>query len=229
MNLPLVSICIPTYNSAKYIRTTVNSALCQDYDNIEVIVCDDGSTDNTLITLNNYAMTGQISYYYKENGGGGASSARNMAISKAKGKYILPLDSDDITLENCVSSLMEINGDDEAVVVSPWLTYFGDNRPELWIPEKPDDHIISRNFIPNTSLYSKVVWEKVGGYDENMKLGYEDWEYWIRVYKLGCIDFRVSHKPTFLYRRTSSNNHMSKIQETNRQKNLDYINSKHRK
>jgi glycosyltransferase involved in cell wall biosynthesis len=228
MNRPLVSICIPTYNSAKYIRTTVNSALCQDYGNVEVIVCDDGSTDNTSIVLNDMTSRGVISYYYKENGGGGASSARNMAISKARGKFILPLDSDDIILEDCVSSLMELNHDDESVVVSPVLTYFGGYNPELWIPQEPTEDILNRNFIPNTSLYSKWIWEKVGGYDEDMKLGYEDWEFWIRVYKLGGVDFKVSNKPTFLYRRTNNNNHMSKIQEENRQKNLNYINNKHR-
>ena len=178
-------------------------------------------------SLDNYVHRGQIRYLSKENGGGGASSARNMAISNAKGKYILPLDSDDIILENCVSSLMEINGDNENVVVSPILTYFGDYRPELWIPEKPTEDILNRNFIPNSSLYAKSIWEKVGGYDEDMKLGYEDWEFWIRVFKSGA-EFKISDKPTFLYRRTSNNNNMSFIQETNRQKNLDYINNKHR-
>ena len=93
MNLPLVSICIPTYNSARYIRTTVNSALCQDYPNIEVIVCDDGSTDNTTDILARYP---QLKIYsYEKNKGKGWALRKGFEFAVSQGyDYAITLDTD---------------------------------------------------------------------------------------------------------------------------------------
>jgi glycosyltransferase involved in cell wall biosynthesis len=97
MNQKLVSIIIPAYNSEKYIEESIKSALSTKYSNFEIVIVNDGSTDNTQSIINKMVSENSvIRSYYQKNAG--ASAARNHAISKAKGEYILPLDSD-----NCIS------------------------------------------------------------------------------------------------------------------------------
>ena len=93
----LVSIVIPTYNREDFILKTIKNVLNQTYPHIEVIVIDDGSTDNTKILIEEFIKQNNIDnvrYYWKENGG--VSSARNMGIDECKGKYIAFQDSDDL-------------------------------------------------------------------------------------------------------------------------------------
>ena len=224
MSKPLISIVIPCYNNKKYIRTTVNSALNQDYAPKEVIVVNDGSTEDIRSELNDLISYGKIAYL--KQGNGGASSARNAGIDMARGKYILTLDSDDIILEDTVSSLFEVNGDDENVIVSPWLTYFGDDNPSVWKPAPPTSNIINHNNTPSTSLYSKKLWSIIGGYDENMKTGYEDWEFWIRMYKQNAT-FKICPKHLFLYRRDNRVERVTTSQNKNHYELLNYIHTKH--
>lgn len=99
---PFVSVIIPTYNRAKLVSQAIDSALNQTYKNMEIIVIDDGSADNTKEAVSRYQS--KIRYIYKENGG--ASSARNLGIKEAKGSYIAFLDSDDLWLPGKVEKQM---------------------------------------------------------------------------------------------------------------------------
>jgi glycosyltransferase involved in cell wall biosynthesis len=100
---PLVSIVMPIYNGSNYMRSAIDSALEQDYDNLEVIVVNDGSTDNTDEIAKNYGN--KIKYFSKENGG--VSTALNLAIQNAKGDYISWLSHDDYYLPNKISRQIE--------------------------------------------------------------------------------------------------------------------------
>ncbi len=101
MNKPLVSVIIPAYNAEKYIEIAVNSVLKQSYPNIEIIVINDGSTDNTLDVLSRFPNIVVISTENK-----GVSNARNMGIEASKGEYISFLDADDELDQNAIDSLM---------------------------------------------------------------------------------------------------------------------------
>jgi len=96
---PLVSIVIPVYNGSNYLQCAIDSALGQDYDNIEIIVVNDGSTDNTEEIIKSYGN--KIKYLSKENGG--VATALNMAIKNSNGEYISWLSHDDYYLPNKVS------------------------------------------------------------------------------------------------------------------------------
>jgi predicted glycosyltransferase involved in capsule biosynthesis len=122
---------------------------------------------------------------------------------------------------------MELNGDDENVIVSPWLTYFGDDNPSVWKPAPPTNNIIHHNNTPSSSLYSKQLWSIIGGYDENMRKGYEDWEFWIRMY-IAKAEFKVCQKHLFLYRRNIRTDRLSNIQEANHAEIVNYIINKHK-
>lgn len=105
-NHVLVSIIIPAYNTEKYVHRAIESSIRQTHKNIEVIVIDDGSKDNTLEVARRYAeKDSRVRVFHKENGG--VSSARNMGIREAHGEYITFLDSDDWFEDCAVESLLE--------------------------------------------------------------------------------------------------------------------------
>ena len=93
----LVSFIIPTYNYSAFVRDAVESALLQTYKPVEVIVVDDGSTDDTKEVLSDYIDTGDIKYLYQNNKG--LAGARNRGLGEAKGENIVFLDSDDLVDE----------------------------------------------------------------------------------------------------------------------------------
>lgn len=105
-NNVLISIIVPVFNAQDYITKCIESVLNQTYDCIELILVNDGSTDNSESLCLNYNDS-RIKYFKKDNGG--VSSARNFGIKKASGKYIMFLDSDDFLDSNCLMSLMQSN------------------------------------------------------------------------------------------------------------------------
>jgi glycosyltransferase involved in cell wall biosynthesis len=105
--MPLFSIVIPTYNRADFITETINSVLAQDDDDFEVVVVDDGSTDNTeAAVLQTFGHLDRVRYDKQVNSERGA--ARNKGIAKARGRYVVFLDSDDLMRANHLSALREI-------------------------------------------------------------------------------------------------------------------------
>lgn len=117
MNKPLVSIIMPVYNTANLVCKAIDSVLGQTYDNIEVIVVDDGSTDGSQkIIHESFDGDNRVKLFHKENGG--ASSARNEALNHINGAYITFLDSDDTFAPDAVQNLVETlvkNGADAAI------------------------------------------------------------------------------------------------------------------
>ena len=97
-NIPYVSIIMPTYNSHQWISYSIQSVLEQYYEQWELLIVDDGSTDNTKNIVKDFLNDKRIKYHYQENYG--PASARNYGISKALGKYLAFLDSDDLWKPN---------------------------------------------------------------------------------------------------------------------------------
>jgi glycosyltransferase involved in cell wall biosynthesis len=106
LRTPLISSIIPTFNRSKIVRNAIDSILNQTYTNIEIIVVDDGSTDDTRDILADYAQKGQITYIYQKNAG--VSAARNAGLKIAKGEWIAFLDSDDTWLPDKLRRQMQI-------------------------------------------------------------------------------------------------------------------------
>lgn len=124
---PLVSILIPLYNAQEYIAETIENCLAQSYPNIEIIIIDDGSKDNSLQMAREYAEKhSSIKVYTQENSG--APRARNLAFEKSSGEYIQYLDADDLISANKISSQMaqvELYGKD--TIFSSKFSYFTDS------------------------------------------------------------------------------------------------------
>ncbi len=114
---PLVSIVIPVYKTEKYLRDCVKSAVEQTYENLEIILVDDGSPDNCPAICDELALSHNIAVIHKENGG--LSTARNAGIEKATGKYIVFLDSDDTLANYAVVDMVEIIEKEDSCAVFP--------------------------------------------------------------------------------------------------------------
>lgn len=181
---PLVSVVIPAYNMGQYIDATLHSVMQSDYCNFEVIIVDDGSTDNTLSIVKQYAHDdGRIKVFTQPNAG--ACAARNRAISMAQGKYILPVDADNLITPDFISNAVKyILSDTEIKVVVPRAEFFGDRKGE-WKLAPFSLHLLARkNMMDTCALYAKKDWQRVGGYCEEI-IAREDWEFWISMLKDG--------------------------------------------
>lgn len=183
MNLEKVSVVVPCYNQAKYLDEALQSIVKQTHENWECIIVNDGSPDNTeQIALRYVEKDNRFKYFYKENGG--LSSARNFGIEKSNSNFILTLDSDDKYDSSFIEkALLIFDQHSEIGVVSSWVLRFMDKKEIAVI--KPNGKVLEdflySNAANGTSLFRKKCWEEVGGYDENMKKGYEDWDFYIRV------------------------------------------------
>ncbi len=134
-----ISVIVPVYNTEEYLPRCLDSIIGQTFDNIEVIVVDDGSTDNSYSVCREYAgRDTRIRLFHKENGG--ASSARNLALDKVQGEYIVFVDSDDYILKDALqtaydaitanSAQMAVYGIDYAYGLKPDAVRDGDTLQE---------------------------------------------------------------------------------------------------
>ncbi|MEW5860943.1 MAG: glycosyltransferase [Cyanobacteriota bacterium] len=195
----LVSVIVPCFNAEKWLKEAIDSCLNQTYSEIEIIVIDDGSTDNSLEILKNY--NGKIIFESGPNKGG--NHARNRGFALSKGDYIQYLDADDYLLPEKIERQVNFFGETGAdVVYEDWRyqhhlpdgTIFLD---EIQVCGYQEDILESllRNWwtTPGAILIKRSIVEKCGGWDENLKVG-QDRDFIIRmaidgakfVYLPGC-------------------------------------------
>jgi glycosyltransferase involved in cell wall biosynthesis len=196
---PKVSIIIPNHNYAQYVREAVVSALGQTYRSFEILVIDDGSTDDSLEVLSAFASDHpRVRVYSQENRG--LAATRNIAIGLARGEYILPLDADDLIHPEFLAHTVPVLEANQTVgFVYTQMVWFGDVE-QLRSHWEYDFELLKRgNFVNVSSLFRKQAWSDVGGYDEVMQ-GYEDWDFWIGLAEQGWIG-QLVREPLFFYRR----------------------------
>lgn len=198
-HLPLVSVVIPVYNMEAYLAETLRSVLASDYPAFEVVVMDDGSKDDSLAIARQFASAdARVSVYTQPNAG--ACVARNQAITRTKGRYILPVDADNTISPDFIRKAVEvIESDDEVKVVAPRADFVGDRSGEWHLPPFSLSLLARKNIMDTFALYRKVDWERVGGYCEEI-VAREDWEFWIAMLKDGgkvvrlseiCLHYRI--------------------------------------
>ncbi|MDP3945580.1 MAG: glycosyltransferase [Lutibacter sp.] len=197
---PLISIIIPCYNDAQYIEQSVNSALNQTYPNKEVIVVDDGSNAETKAVLKK--LQPQITKLITQENKG-QSTARNIGIKEAKGEYIMVLDSDDYFEPTFCEKALEVFFKNKDVkIVSCYANRINiDYNTDLFKPYGGElKDFLLNNCALGTSMFNKEDWNTVGGYDESMRKGFEDWEFFIRLLKNGG-KAEVIQEPLYNYRK----------------------------
>ncbi len=172
------SIIIPVYNQAEYLPDAIESALGQT-ETCEVIVVNDGSTDNSLEVAKLYEKHGVkvISQVNK-----GLSSARNTGIMNATGDYILPLDSDDLLQDNAVERLVVVAETTKAdIVASSFKTFEKENGLCVLMPSPSIEDFKVANRIGYCALMRRDMLLDVGGYSSRMTWGYEDYHLWFNL------------------------------------------------
>jgi glycosyltransferase involved in cell wall biosynthesis len=215
----LVSIIIPLYNSEKYIQRTVESALAQSHEDLEVIVVDDGSKDLSADIVNSI-MDNRLRYVYQKNGG--VSSARNHGFKLCKGEYITFLDSDDILHEKSFEEKVKyaeanpcfglVHG--HLQVIDTEFNFLDDIQKgkEGWILEdllKWEENCVPS---PSSAMIRRSVLEEVGGFDTDLSTA-ADQEFYFRVaekYQIGMVDMVLGY-----YRMHDANMHSNiRLMET---------------
>jgi glycosyltransferase involved in cell wall biosynthesis len=184
---PLVSIIIPTWNAKSYVREAIDSAFEQTYENREIIVVDDGSTDGTRAVLEPYIASQKITYLYQENKG--LSGARNTGIRESRGTYLALLDADDIFLPEKISEQVAYLESHSACDVSYCdLYHFWDGETKLlklnytyYSGTEVLPHLLEGSFIaPLSVVMRRSVVQRFGYFDENLRRS-EDLEFWLRI------------------------------------------------
>lgn len=195
-----VSIIIPCYNSGQYLQEAVESALNQTFQNIEVIVIDDGSVEPaTERALDLIARNNEVRLLRQENQG--PSSARNFGIRECLGEYFLPLDADDLIEPGYVAEAVKVMESlPEVGIVYCGADFIGDMKGPWDLPVFSWSTILVHNTIFNASLFRREDWEAVGGYDESMRDGREDHDFILRVLGLSRAIHRLAGT-YFHYRR----------------------------
>lgn len=155
---PLVSVIVPVYNASLYLRECIDSVLQQEYNNIEVIIVNDGSSDNSLEICQEYLYDLRISIYDVANGG--VSKARNIGLANAKGEYVVFVDSDDCVSSDYISSM--VNG----IINNPMSCIccnYTRNRSELSSKDNANSYIVIKRDAVECVLYD----DHIGGYVYN--------------------------------------------------------------
>lgn len=182
---PVVSAVVPCYDSAPYLRETFASLEAQTLSALEIILVDDGSTDGTSdIIAELIAGSGRIvRTVWQANAG--LAAARNRGVGLARGRYIMPLDADDLiapeTLEACVSAL---DADPDVSIIYFDREEFGDVAA-LWPAGSfALDRLRYFNQLSYCTLYRRSLWEALGGYRTNVT-GLDDWDFWVNAAACG--------------------------------------------
>lgn len=217
MKEPLVSVIVCTYNSSKTIIETLESIKSQTYQNIELVISDDDSKDDSVRICESWAKDNKKRFkrikIIKYSPNTGTSANMNRAYSETQGEWIKGIAADDKLLPNCISDYIAYLDDHpNACIIFSIVVGFGNmEAANKWpftnvkrffdtFDTKQFRIILStQNFLPAASVFlKKKVWEDLGGYDESIPL-LEDWPFWVKALKNGyCFDF--FDKETVSYR-----------------------------
>ena len=218
---PLVSVIVPLYNAAPYIGEALESIIASTYRPIEVVVVDDGSTDNSLSIAQTFANEhSEVSVLHQENAG--VSAARNKAIENAQGEWILPVDADDRISATYIEKAISIMAEDVRVIGCRAM-YFGAKQGEWQLPEYTPELLARKNMIPISSLFRKADWQRVGGFCEE-DIFREDWDFWLSLMELGGQYARLNEIGLYYRVTAGSRRHLAKQQK---RAIVDAINRRH--
>ncbi len=227
MSQSLVSVVIPVYNGEKYLEETIQSCLASIHRPLEIIIVNDGSTDNSLEIATKYAgKYAHIQVISQPNAG--VSAALNTGCKTANGLYLFPLGADDLISENYLSEAAKVlDRQPEVKVVYCEAEKFGEFGRKKWKLKPFSRNLLARdNMIFACSLFRKSDWEAVDGFSEDMKMGREDWEFWIKLLKKGGEVVKLPFTG-FFYRIHSGSKRKKTGTNQKKRERIDYLNAKH--
>lgn len=193
--MPQISINIITYNRAQYLEESINSVLKQNFQDWELIIIDDASTDNTSDILKTYTIKDERIKIFKTTSRLSISQVRNLALSHSRGKYIAILDSDDSWSdpEKLTKQYNFLENNPKYILVGSGailITNTGEEREKILKPST-DEEIRKNFFIKNPIFHSSVMYHRepvisLSSYKEEFT-GVEDFDLWLRLGKIGSL------------------------------------------
>lgn len=224
---PIVSIICTCYNHEKYVIESIKSVLNQSYKNIQLIVVDDFSTDNSVTVIEDFLKDFSKIQFIVNKKNLGITKSFNNAITLAKGEFYIDLSADDLLLPNCIEN--QINIFKKSIYKNLAIVYGnaelisenGIHESYYFSKEntKKSGDIYSEILSLNTiicsvsAMYKKSIFNHIGGYDE--RLSYEDLDFWIRVSR----DFEIEYLNEVLVKKRSVLNSLQTSLYTTKNKN----------
>jgi len=205
---PRVSVIIPVFNAGAYLAEALASVAAQTYRDYEVVVVDDGSTDaRTLAILERARSEPGLTVIRTENRG--PAAARNLAIERARGTYVLPLDADDYLAPAFLARTVPVLDAEPGIgVVYTWVGLVGSHHG-VWRTGGFTLHeLLTRCTIHVASLYRREIWSDVGGYDGRFVESCEDWDFWLGAVAHGWTGRGVPEVLAY-YRRTPASRELN--------------------
>jgi glycosyltransferase involved in cell wall biosynthesis len=196
--MPKVSVIIPCYNQGAYLDEAVNSVLAQTFQDYEIIIINDGSTDeSTNLLLADFSRP-RTRVIHTANQG--LATARNTGIHMSRGSFILPLDADDrIGSEYLEKAVAILDSGPEIGIVYCKAETFGARTGPWHAADFSLPQMLLGNLIFCSALFRREDWQQTKGYDPEMKAGWEDWDFWLSLLELGCQAYRIP-EVLFFYR-----------------------------
>ncbi len=205
--MPEISVIIPAYNSAHFLKDALDSVLAQTFRDLEVLVIDDGSTDNTRELVSSYG--GQLRYFYQQNSG--VALARNRGIEESRARYIAFLDADDLWMPEKLERQFEAleNGSEYRACYTNFTTVASDLTPLEGNSSSRKssglaDLLLRGNVVgtPSTVFCERLLLEATGGFDPSLSQC-ADWDMWMRMTAL--TEFFYFEEPMVAYRQHGNN------------------------
>lgn len=197
--MPKVSVIITSYNKGEYLSEAIDSVLSQTFNNYELIIIDDGSSDNSREIIDSYHIkNSQIKPIYQENIG--VIKTRNKAINIATGEYIVQLDGDDKIHKDFLSwTVPELDQNPKTGIIFCQTEFFG-KKSGVWnLGEYNIQSQLTSNLIVISALFRKNDFDKTQGYSDQFNEGLEDWDFWLSLIETG-VEVKEIKKVGFYYR-----------------------------
>jgi len=207
VSAPRVSIVVPCYNLGQYLAEAVDSVLGQSFTDVEILVVDDGSTDDQTRAILDGFSRPKTRVLRSENRG--LPGAKNLGIANTSGELLCMLDADDVLEpEMLARSVAALDAAPSMAFASHWLRAFGDEHWE-WTPlscELPA--LLDINAVNGSAVVRRSAIEAIGGFDEAFRDGCEDWDLWITMVERGFPGLII---PEFLFRYRRRTGSMSRV------------------
>lgn len=194
-NNETVSVITPVYNVAKVIEKTLNSMLMQDYKDLEIVLVDDCSEDNSAEIIKRYLDKYPNIVYHKQVKNGGAAVARNTALNIAKGRYVAFLDSDDLWCEGKISKQLAFMKENDAAICCTAMDCIDEEDNSLNSVREVHKIISYKFLLHNTMIATSTVMvdrNKTGNFQMPLRRGGQDYATWLMLMRNGTICYGLN-------------------------------------
>ena len=210
--MPKISVVIPCFNLGIYLGEAIDSVLSQTLEDIEIIVVNDGSTNAETNQIIDKLDKLKIKVINIRNQG--PSVARNIGIAQANGEYILSLDADDKIASTYLEKAVQVLDENGSIgIIYSKAMLFGQENREWELADYEFPNILLDNMIFCSAVFRKKDWSQVNGYNSNMTLGWEDYDFWLSIIELGKEVHKIPEYLFFYRKRKGSRTDLIKPEQ----------------